>query len=133
MSTVAEIACVLTVSERTAEALITDSLALTTVLPLTLAALRGGALSWQHARIMVDEAGSLDPAGAAALEAHFLDRPHPTRPAAALPGISSRAGSGRKRAPGANATTRSASKNATSNARRTGRSGSSPTGTGWPG
>jgi len=81
MSTVAEIACVLTVSERTAEALITDSLALTTVLPLTLAALRGGALSWQHARIMVDEAGSLDPAGAAALEAHFLDpaAPDPAR------------------------------------------------------
>ena len=30
-------------------------------------------MSFQHARVMVDEAGSLDPAGAAALEAHFLD------------------------------------------------------------
>ena len=81
MSTVAEVACVLTVSERTAGALITDALALTEVLPLTLAALQGGELSWQHARIMVDEAANLDPDGAAALEAHFLDpdAPNPAR------------------------------------------------------
>ena len=30
-------------------------------------------MSWQHARIMVDETLNLDPAGGRALEAHFLD------------------------------------------------------------
>ncbi|MDQ0756848.1 DUF222 domain-containing protein [Arthrobacter sp. B3I4] len=72
MSMVAELACVLTVSERTAGALIGQALALTTALPLTLGALQAGQISWQHARIMVDETMNLDPAGAAALEAHFL-------------------------------------------------------------
>ncbi|MBP1135988.1 hypothetical protein JOE31_002220 [Arthrobacter sp. PvP023] len=81
MATVAEVACVLTVSERSAGALLSDSLALTTSLPLTLAALRAGKISWQHARIIVDETTSLDPAGAAALEAHFLnpEAPNPAR------------------------------------------------------
>jgi hypothetical protein len=46
-----------------------------------LAALQAGTISWQHARIMVDETLNLDPAGAAALEAHFLDpaAPNPAR------------------------------------------------------
>ncbi|WLQ06316.1 HNH endonuclease signature motif containing protein [Arthrobacter oryzae] len=81
MATVAEVACVLTVSERTAGALVSDSLALTTNLPLTLAALQAGTISWQHARIVVDETVGLDRAGAAALEAHFLDpdAPNPAR------------------------------------------------------
>ena len=70
MATVAELACALTVSERTADALIGQALALTTTLPLTLAALQAGQISWQHARIMVDETVNLDRAGAAALEAH---------------------------------------------------------------
>jgi hypothetical protein len=39
---------------------------------LTLAALQAGTISWQHARVMADEAATLDRAGAAALEAHFL-------------------------------------------------------------
>ena len=78
---VAEVACVLTVSERTAGALLSDAQALTTALPLTLAALQAGTISWQHARIIVDETAGLDPAGAAALEAHFLDpgAPNPAR------------------------------------------------------
>lgn len=81
MAIVAEVACVLTVSERTAGALLSDSQALTTDLPLTLAALQAGRISWQHARVMVDETAGLDPAGAAALEAHFLDAdaPNPAR------------------------------------------------------
>ncbi|WP_139164260.1 HNH endonuclease signature motif containing protein, partial [Arthrobacter sp. ok362] len=81
MSMVAEVACVLTVSERTAGALLSESLALTTALPLTLTALQAGTVSWQHARIIVDETAGLDPAGAAALEAHFLDpdAPNPAR------------------------------------------------------
>jgi hypothetical protein len=73
MAIIAEVACVLTVSERTAAALISDSQTLTTALPLTLEALEAGSISFQHARIIVDETTDLDPAGAAALEAHFLD------------------------------------------------------------
>jgi hypothetical protein len=81
MSLIAEVACVLTVSERTAGALIAESLALTSALPLTYAALQDGSLSWQHARVMVDETANLDQDGAAALEAHFLDpeAPNPAR------------------------------------------------------
>ena len=81
MAVVAEVACVLTVSERSASALLSDAQVLTTALPLTLDALQAGTISWQHARIMVDETASLDPAGAAGLEAHFLDpdAPDPAR------------------------------------------------------
>jgi len=81
---VSEIACVLTVSERSASALLGQAHELTTALPLTLAALQAGDLSWQHARIMVDETANLDPAGAAALEAHFLG-PDAVKPARACP------------------------------------------------
>ncbi|MEW9872267.1 DUF222 domain-containing protein [Arthrobacter sp. HS15c] len=73
MGVVSEVACALTVSERSASALLAQSRELTTTLPLTFGALQAGDLSWQHARVMVDEIASLDPAGAAALEAHFLD------------------------------------------------------------
>jgi hypothetical protein len=81
MAMVAEVACVLTVSERAAGALLAEAHALTTALPLTLSALQAGTISWQHARIMVDETVNLDPAGAQALEAHFLDpgAPNPAR------------------------------------------------------
>jgi hypothetical protein len=81
MAVIAEVGCVLTVSERTAGALLSESLALTTALPLTLAALQAGTISWPHARIIVDETSDLDPAGAAGLEAHFLDpgAPNPAR------------------------------------------------------
>ena len=102
---VAEVACVLTVSERTAAALLADSRALTTVLPLTLAALRAGTISWQHARILVDETASLDRAGPPGWRRTSWTPTHPTRPAAARPGSSCRAGSGPRPAPGANATT----------------------------
>ncbi|RKR12729.1 uncharacterized protein DUF222 [Arthrobacter oryzae] len=73
MAMTAEVACVLTVSERSAAALLAESAKLTTGLPLTLSALHAGSISWQHARVMCDETSGLDPAGAAALEAHFLD------------------------------------------------------------
>jgi hypothetical protein len=69
----AEVGCVLSIGPRAAGALLSESHVLTTALPLTLAALRAGVVSWQHARVMVDEAAGLDRAGAAALEAHFLD------------------------------------------------------------
>ncbi|MBE4716916.1 HNH endonuclease signature motif containing protein [Pseudarthrobacter sp. AB1] len=73
MAVVAEVACALTVSERSAGTLLAEAHALTTDLPLTLSALQAGTISWQHARIMVDETMNLDPAAAQALEAHFLD------------------------------------------------------------
>ncbi|QHK21555.1 DUF222 domain-containing protein [Pseudarthrobacter psychrotolerans] len=73
VAVIAEVACALTVSERAARALLAESHSLTTALPLTLLALQAGTISWQHARIMVDETVNLDPAGAQALEAHFLD------------------------------------------------------------
>ena len=81
LALVAEVACVLTISERTAGAFLSASRALTTGLPLTLAALQSGTISWQHARIIVDETDGLGPAGTAALEAHFLDpdTPNPAR------------------------------------------------------
>jgi len=81
-SLVAEIGCVLAIGDRAAGALLADSHALTTFLPWTLSALQAGTISWAHARSMVDQTASLDPAGAAALEAHFLD-PDAPRPAAA--------------------------------------------------
>ncbi|MEO5319706.1 endonuclease, partial [Arthrobacter sp. CC3] len=55
MAVTAEVACVLTVSERSAAALLADSATLTEGLPLTLAALGAGTISWQHARVMCDE------------------------------------------------------------------------------
>ncbi|MBT2535354.1 HNH endonuclease signature motif containing protein [Arthrobacter sp. ISL-69] len=73
MGLVAELACVLTVSERAAGAFLQETRQLTTALPLTLAALQAGTISWQHARIMVEETTDVPPAAAAALEAHFLD------------------------------------------------------------
>lgn len=73
MAVTAEVACALTIGERAASALLNQSQLLTTALPLTLSALQEGTISWQHARAMVDEAATLDPDGAAALEAHFLD------------------------------------------------------------
>ncbi|MDQ0635016.1 hypothetical protein QFZ40_002925 [Arthrobacter pascens] len=84
MAVVAEVACLLTVGERAAAALLAESRELTTALPLTLAALEDGSISWQHARVMVDETANLDPAGAAALEAHFLD-PETVHPAQGCP------------------------------------------------
>ncbi|WP_427115288.1 DUF222 domain-containing protein [Pseudarthrobacter scleromae] len=82
MAVAAEIGCVLAIGPRAASAFLAVSHALTRTLPLTLAALQAGTISWQHARGMADEAATLDAAGAAALEAHFLD-PDTPRPAGA--------------------------------------------------
>ncbi|MFJ5695480.1 DUF222 domain-containing protein [Arthrobacter sp. NPDC093125] len=80
MAVTAEVAGVLTVSERTAGALLSDARTLTTGRPLALAALGSGTISWQHVRILCDETANLEPAAAAALEAHFMD---PDAPGAA--------------------------------------------------
>jgi hypothetical protein len=81
---VAELACALTVSERTAGAFLEETRQLTTALPLTLAALQAGTISWQHARVLVDETSGVEPAAAAALEEHFLD-PDAVNPARGCP------------------------------------------------
>jgi hypothetical protein len=82
MAIAAEISCVMAIGDRAAGALLAQSHALTTSLPRTLAALHNGTISWQHAKVMVHETAALDPAGAAALEAYFLD-PDTPKPAAA--------------------------------------------------
>ncbi|WP_427117934.1 DUF222 domain-containing protein [Pseudarthrobacter scleromae] len=81
-SLVAEVGCALVIGDRAAGALLAESQALATALPRTLAALGSGTISWAHAREMVDQTVGLDRAGAAALEAHFLD-PDTPRPAGA--------------------------------------------------
>ncbi|MFJ6374085.1 DUF222 domain-containing protein [Pseudarthrobacter oxydans] len=81
-SLVAEVGCALVIGDRAAGALLAESHALATALPRTLAALGSGTISWAHAREMVDQTVGLDRAGAAALEAHFLD-PATPRPAGA--------------------------------------------------
>jgi hypothetical protein len=81
MALVAEVACALTIREHAAAGLLVEARELMSALPLTLSALEAGSISWQHARIMVDETSSLGPEGARALEAHFLDpdAPRPVR------------------------------------------------------
>ncbi len=73
MAVAAEVGCVLALGPRAASSFLTTSHALASGLPRTLAGLQAGTLSWQHAVVMADEAASLDAAGAAGLEAHFLD------------------------------------------------------------
>jgi hypothetical protein len=80
MAVRAEVAGALTISEGAAERLLVEASLLTTELPVTLAALQAGSISWQHARIMCDETEGLSPEAAAAFEAHFLD---PEAPGAA--------------------------------------------------
>ncbi|WP_079598325.1 HNH endonuclease signature motif containing protein [Arthrobacter sp. P2b] len=81
MAVVAEVAGVLTIGARAAGVLLNESQVLANVLPLTLAGLQDGSLSWAHAKVVVEETATLDRAGAAALEAHFLgpDAPNPAR------------------------------------------------------
>jgi hypothetical protein len=85
-SLVAEVGCALVIGDRAAGALLAESHALTTSLPRTLAALQGGSISWAHAREMVNQTVGLDRAGAAALEAHFLDPDTPRQAGAATIG-----------------------------------------------
>ena len=72
MAVVAEVACVLTIGERAAGALLGAAHALTSSLPAALDALQAGSVSWQNAQVIVDETTGLDPVATARLEAHFL-------------------------------------------------------------
>lgn len=89
MAIAAEVGCILAIGDRAAGALLAQSYALATSLPMTLAALQAGTVSWQHAKVMVDETATLDRDAAGALEAHFLDAdaPNPARgcPAGEMP------------------------------------------------
>jgi Domain of unknown function (DUF222) len=71
----AEVAALLTISERAAENLIGVSRALTTMLPETLQALGDGEISWRHATVMVDETAGMESNARARLEHHVLSRP----------------------------------------------------------
>jgi hypothetical protein len=77
MSLTAEVACALTVSEGSAVRFLEESARLGRDLPLALAALGAGTLSWQHGRIMCDETEGLGPEAAAAFEAHSWTRTRP--------------------------------------------------------
>ncbi|VXB55185.1 HNH endonuclease signature motif containing protein [Arthrobacter sp. 8AJ] len=81
MAVAAEIGCVLALGPRAASSFLVTSHAVTATLPRTLEALQAGVISWSHAVVMSDETACLDPDGAAALEAHFLDpdAPDPAR------------------------------------------------------
>ncbi|WP_455836325.1 DUF222 domain-containing protein [Pseudarthrobacter siccitolerans] len=83
MAVAAEIGALLALGPRAAGAFLAASHAVTTELPRTLSALQKGSITWPHALVMVEEAAGLDPAGAAALEAHFLDPDVPRPPTAA--------------------------------------------------
>ncbi len=84
MAVAAEVGCVLALGPRAASSFLAASHAVISSLPRTLAGLQAGELSWQHAVVMADETASLDAAGAAALEAHFLD-PDAQNPARGCP------------------------------------------------
>ncbi|MCU1567493.1 MAG: endonuclease family protein, partial [Pseudarthrobacter sp.] len=84
MAVAAEIGALLTLGSRAAGAFLAASHAVSKELPLTFSALQAGTITWPHALAMVEETAGLDPAGAAALEAHFLD-PDMPRPSTAAP------------------------------------------------
>ncbi|MHC6231224.1 HNH endonuclease signature motif containing protein [Arthrobacter sp. MMS24-T111] len=73
MAVAAEVGCVLALGPRAASSFLATAHAVVASLPLTLAGLQAGTLSWGHAVVMADEAAALDAAGAVELEAHFLD------------------------------------------------------------
>ncbi|MBX7444176.1 HNH endonuclease [Arthrobacter sp. MAHUQ-56] len=83
MSAVEEIAGVLTISSAAAGAFVHQAQQVCS-LPPVMEALSSGAVSWQHAKVVVDETEGLSPAGAASLVAHFFDpgAPNPARGAA---------------------------------------------------
>ncbi|MGX5716894.1 DUF222 domain-containing protein [Arthrobacter sp. MAHUQ-56] len=83
MSAVEEIAGVLTVTSAAAGAFVHQAQQVCS-LPQVMDALAAGEVSWQHAKVIVDETEGLSPAGAASLVAHFFDpgAPNPARGAA---------------------------------------------------
>jgi hypothetical protein len=85
MSTTAEVAGVLTISQGAAAAFISQSRKVC-AMPAVTGALAAGAMSWRHAVIVADETDCLAPDGAAALVAHFFDPDAPHRARGSAPG-----------------------------------------------
>jgi hypothetical protein len=83
MSTVEEIAGVLTISSGAASAFVAQSRQVCSLSPV-MDALSAGAMSWPQAKIFADETEALDHSAAAALVEHFLD-PHAPNPARGCP------------------------------------------------
>jgi hypothetical protein len=71
----AEVATLLTISERAAENMIGVARSLVTSLPITLKSLGEGDISWRHATIMVDESAGLSAEDQQRLEHVLLTRP----------------------------------------------------------
>jgi hypothetical protein len=69
---VAEISCALAIPESTTQSLVSDSEILVNDLPATMVALSAGDISWRHAQIMADHAGSLPAEARAAFELRVL-------------------------------------------------------------
>ncbi len=68
----AELACTIRVPRRTAENLIAESRALAGELPATRAALEAGEISYQHAKVVINQAWSVPDEAKAAFEAEVL-------------------------------------------------------------
>ncbi|CCQ44564.1 HNH endonuclease family protein [Pseudarthrobacter siccitolerans] len=83
MAVAAEIGALLALGPRAAGVFLAASHAVSKELPLAFSALQAGTITWPHALVMVEETAGLDPAGAAALEAQFLDPEVPRPPTAA--------------------------------------------------
>jgi hypothetical protein len=71
MAVVAEVACAMTVREQAAADLLAEARELTKAMPLKLSALEAGSISWQHARIVVDEAGGAGAGGSGGVGGAF--------------------------------------------------------------
>ena len=84
MAVAAEIGALLALGPRAAGAFLAASHTVVKELPLAFSALQAGTITWPHALVVVEETAGLDPAGAAALEAQFLD-PDVPRPSTAAP------------------------------------------------
>jgi Domain of unknown function (DUF222) len=70
----AQVAALLTITERSAQNLVGYSLALANAFPRTLEALTRGQISWQHATVIVDELGALEEASREPLEHSALEQ-----------------------------------------------------------
>jgi Domain of unknown function (DUF222) len=69
----AQVAALLTITEKAAENLIGYSLTLADAFPRTLEALTRGEIGWQHATVIVDELGPLEKLSRETLESHALE------------------------------------------------------------
>ena len=72
LAVVAELACALSLPERTTSSLVDDSQVLIQTCPATLAALRQGTISYRHAQVIMEHTDGLDPTQREDLERRLL-------------------------------------------------------------